>query len=245
MELFEGSGHFPPLDARERWSARVLRLPGVRRVSYSLPGLCSTEHEFAGAARPRRAGRRADHRLRARGRRARRPRQAVARLPPGRAGARGARGRPATRAGPGWLDRALQDFRVLLLDQRGTGRSTPVTGPSRASTSRTSARTRSCATRSCCARRWASTAGACSARASAGCASSRYLSLAPEGLREALITGGVPGIGVPVDDVYRATWARMIERNRRYYARFPEDASACARWSSARRRGRAAARATG
>jgi pimeloyl-ACP methyl ester carboxylesterase len=27
---------------------------------------------------------------------------------------------------PGWLDRALQDFRVLLLDQRGTGRSSPV-----------------------------------------------------------------------------------------------------------------------
>src|SRR3954471_4464818 len=29
-------------------------------------------------------------------------------------------------SGPGWLDRALEDFRVLMLDQRGTGRSTPV-----------------------------------------------------------------------------------------------------------------------
>ncbi len=28
--------------------------------------------------------------------------------------------------GPGWVSRALKDFRVLLLDQRGTGRSTPV-----------------------------------------------------------------------------------------------------------------------
>src|SRR3954447_15153163 len=27
---------------------------------------------------------------------------------------------------PGWLDRALRDYRVLMLDQRGTGRSTPV-----------------------------------------------------------------------------------------------------------------------
>ena len=27
---------------------------------------------------------------------------------------------------PGWLERALADFRVLMLDQRGTGRSTPV-----------------------------------------------------------------------------------------------------------------------
>ncbi len=26
----------------------------------------------------------------------------------------------------GWMDRALQDYRVLMLDQRGTGRSTPV-----------------------------------------------------------------------------------------------------------------------
>ena len=29
-------------------------------------------------------------------------------------------------SGPAWLDRALQEFRVLMLDQRGTGRSTPV-----------------------------------------------------------------------------------------------------------------------
>ena len=29
-----------------------------------------------------------------------------------------------------------------------------------------------------------------------------YLSFAPDGLKEALITGGVPGIGTPVDDIY-------------------------------------------
>jgi len=33
--------------------------------------------------------------------------------------------RPGTRSG--WLKRALKEYRVLLLDQRGTGRSTPVT----------------------------------------------------------------------------------------------------------------------
>lgn len=27
---------------------------------------------------------------------------------------------------PAWLDRALRDYRVLLLDQRGTGRSSPI-----------------------------------------------------------------------------------------------------------------------
>jgi pimeloyl-ACP methyl ester carboxylesterase len=35
--------------------------------------------------------------------------------------------RPTRRPGdPGWLARALADFRVLMLDQRGAGRSTPV-----------------------------------------------------------------------------------------------------------------------
>src|SRR5580765_201348 len=34
--------------------------------------------------------------------------------------------RPADAKSPGWLARALKDYRVLLLDHRGTGRSTPV-----------------------------------------------------------------------------------------------------------------------
>jgi pimeloyl-ACP methyl ester carboxylesterase len=50
-----------------------------------------------------------------------------------------------------------------------------------------------------------------------------YLSLAPEGLREALFTGGLPPIGRHPDEVYRATFARVQERCRRYYERYPED----------------------
>jgi hypothetical protein len=50
-----------------------------------------------------------------------------------------------------------------------------------------------------------------------------YLSIAPEGLREALITGGLPPLGRHVDDVYRATYDRVLERNRRYFERYPED----------------------
>src|SRR5947209_1701856 len=34
--------------------------------------------------------------------------------------------RPTTPDSPPWLPRALEDYRVLFLDQRGTGRSTPV-----------------------------------------------------------------------------------------------------------------------
>jgi len=35
--------------------------------------------------------------------------------------------RPTRRpTAPGWLDRALSEYRVLMVDQRGTGRSTPI-----------------------------------------------------------------------------------------------------------------------
>jgi pimeloyl-ACP methyl ester carboxylesterase len=50
-----------------------------------------------------------------------------------------------------------------------------------------------------------------------------YLSLAPEGLREALFAGGLPPLGRHPDEIYRATFARVQERCRRYYERYPED----------------------
>jgi pimeloyl-ACP methyl ester carboxylesterase len=50
-----------------------------------------------------------------------------------------------------------------------------------------------------------------------------YLSTAPEGLREAFVTGGLAPVGRHVDDIYRATYERMLERNRRYYERYPDD----------------------
>ena len=51
--------------------------------------------------------------------------------------------RPPGRPSPpiGWMKRALLDYRVLLLDQRGTGRSTPVGRSSRAPRRRTRPRT--------------------------------------------------------------------------------------------------------
>ena len=36
-------------------------------------------------------------------------------------------GSPRPTGNSGWIKRALQDYRVLLLDQRGTGLSTPIT----------------------------------------------------------------------------------------------------------------------
>ena len=130
---------------------------------------------------------------------------------------------------PGWLNRALEDFRVLMLDQRGTGRSTPV-GTLADRTPREQAaylthfradaivRDAECIRRELGVERW-SVLG----QSFGGFCATTYLSLAPEGLREAFITGGLPPLGRSVDEVYRATYARMLERNRRFYERYPGD----------------------
>jgi pimeloyl-ACP methyl ester carboxylesterase len=130
---------------------------------------------------------------------------------------------------PGWLDRALRDFRVLMLDQRGTGRSTPI-GSLPGLTAQQQAerlthfradaivRDAEAIRRQLGVERW-SVLG----QSFGGLCVTTYLSLAPEGLREAFITGGVPPLGRPIDDVYRATYARTLERNRRYYEHYPAD----------------------
>jgi hypothetical protein len=50
-----------------------------------------------------------------------------------------------------------------------------------------------------------------------------YLSVAPEGLKEAIMTGGLPPLNRLPDDVYRATYQRVIDKNRLYCERYPDD----------------------
>jgi hypothetical protein len=50
-----------------------------------------------------------------------------------------------------------------------------------------------------------------------------YLSIAPESLAAAYITGGVPPIGRHPDEIYAVTYDRMHERNNHYYDRYPGD----------------------
>jgi len=130
----------------------------------------------------------------------------------------------------GWMKRALKDYRVLLLDQRGTGRSTPV-GMEVAGTTvaeqaeyLTHFRADSIVRDAELIRgelnvdRW-SLLG----QSFGGFTSLTYLSIAPEGLREAFLTGGLSPIGRPVDDIYGATYVRLVEKNRGYLARYPDD----------------------
>jgi pimeloyl-ACP methyl ester carboxylesterase len=131
----------------------------------------------------------------------------------------------------GWLARTLVDFRVLLLDQRGTGRSTPVGSVLPGATPAEQAeylthfradsivRDLELIRAELGVERW-SLLG----QSFGGFTSLTYLSLAPEGLREVLITGGLaPVTKRPVDEVYAATWARVREANQRYHARYPGD----------------------
>jgi pimeloyl-ACP methyl ester carboxylesterase len=135
----------------------------------------------------------------------------------------------ASPRGPGWLDRALRDFRVLMLDQRGTGRSTPVGDlPGRSPEQQAEylahfradaiVRDAEWVRRELGVERW-SVLG----QSFGGFCTFTYLSIAPAGLREVLVSGGVPPLAAPIDDVYRATYARMLDRNRRYYERYPAD----------------------
>jgi pimeloyl-ACP methyl ester carboxylesterase len=140
--------------------------------------------------------------------------------------------RPTTESG--WIKRALQDYRVLLLDQRGTGRSSPVTLESltRLPSAQAAAdyvkhfRADSIVRDAEWIRRelmgedeqW-SVLG----QSFGGFCVTHYLSAAPGGLKEAIITGGVPPIGHSVDDIYRATYRRVLGKNERYYERYPDD----------------------
>ena len=130
---------------------------------------------------------------------------------------------------PGWLERALQDFRVLMLDQRGTGRSTPVGAlpgltPAEQADYLKHFRADSIVRDAEAIR--AELGGECWSvlgQSFGGFSVMTYLSIAPEGLREAFVTGGLAPVGRHVDDIYRATYERMLERNRRYYERYPDD----------------------
>jgi pimeloyl-ACP methyl ester carboxylesterase len=144
-----------------------------------------------------------------------------------------------TPSSPGWLDRALSEFRILMLDQRGTGRSTPI-GSLAGLTPEQQADYLACFRADSVVRdaewirgelgvdRW-SVLG----QSFGGLCVTTYLSVAPDGLREALITGGLPPLGQRIDEVYTSTYGRVLERNRRYVERYPSDV---ARISNLRRR---------
>lgn len=139
---------------------------------------------------------------------------------------------PRPPAGAAWLTRALEDFRVLLVDQRGTGLSTRLDA-------RTLARFDAAeqARRLACFRSDAIVAD-CEAirrellgderwtllgQSYGGFCATHYLSTAPEALAGVLITGGLPPLTAHVDEIYRRTYVHCRAKNARYYERYPAD----------------------
>ncbi|MGQ4387709.1 alpha/beta fold hydrolase [Streptomyces sp. SAS_270] len=134
---------------------------------------------------------------------------------------------------PAWLGRALKEYRVLLLDQRGTGHSTPANrqtlplrgGPRAQADYLTHFRADSIV-RDCEAIRPALTGGApwtVLGQSFGGFCTVNYLSTAPEGLRAAVITGGLPSLDAHADEIYRAAYPRIERKVAAHYARYPQD----------------------
>ncbi len=132
-----------------------------------------------------------------------------------------------------WIDRALEDCRLLLLDQRGTGRSTPINFQALARFDSPQAqaeylkhfradaivRDAELIRRHLIGDRTWSVLG----QSYGGFCVTCYLSIAPDGLKEAMITGGLPPIHRHLDDVYRCTYQRVRSKNQKYFARYPAD----------------------
>ncbi|XP_078439212.1 alpha/beta-Hydrolases superfamily protein [Wolffia australiana] len=138
----------------------------------------------------------------------------------------------------GWLKKACEEHRVIFLDQRGTGLSTPLTVSSMMQFSSAeklvefAKHFRADNIVNDCefirqrlvprAEPWTvlgqSYGGFCAVT---------YLSFAPQGLKNVLLTGGLPPIGkdCTADEVYKACFDQVIQQNEKYYKRFPQDIS--------------------
>jgi pimeloyl-ACP methyl ester carboxylesterase len=142
-----------------------------------------------------------------------------------------------------WLDRALSDYRVLLLDQRGTGRSTPATRQTLARLPTAAAqadylayfRADSIAADAEMIRPQVTSGAPWSVlgQSFGGFCTVSYLSASPGGLREAFITGGLPGLASSADDVYRLTYATVAAKNAAHYDRYPQDVERARRIAAA------------
>ncbi len=130
---------------------------------------------------------------------------------------------------PAWLDEALAHYRVVMLDQRGTGLSTPVgdddlaRGAAAVAEHLTHLRADSIV-RDCEAVREHLGAGRWSVlgQSFGGFTTLSYLSTHASSLADVFITGGLSAVGRHPDDVYALCYDKMRTASERYYRRFPE-----------------------
>ena len=141
---------------------------------------------------------------------------------------------------PSWMGEALKTHRVILLDQRGTGRSSRIDTNLISKLSAEEGRDyllkfRADSIVADCEHlrktvyggRLFETLG----QSYGGFITMAYLSQAPEGLAACYVTGGLPGLEESVQEIYQLTYQRVIEKNQDYYARYPEDVKIMAKIS--------------
>ncbi|KAL5225179.1 hypothetical protein ABZP36_011818 [Zizania latifolia] len=136
----------------------------------------------------------------------------------------------------GWIKKACEEYRVVLLDQRGTGLSTPLTTSSLSQMTSATEQVEYLKHFRADnivkdaefirlhlvpdAKPWTvlgqSYGGFCAVT---------YLSFAPEGLKSVLLTGGLPPLGsaCTANTVYRACFKQVQQQNEKYYMRYPQD----------------------
>lgn len=126
----------------------------------------------------------------------------------------------------GWLKAALRHYRVLLLDQRGTGRSGRIDRYGKTSLidasflallgARHIVADAEDLRRSLGIAQW-DVLG----QSFGGFCITTYLSYHPASIGTAYFTGGLPATEGRIDDVYRATYAKLARRNEQFYAEVP------------------------
>lgn len=137
---------------------------------------------------------------------------------------------------PAWLDQALAHYRVVLLDQRGTGRSTPVgdrdleRGAADVAEHLTHLRA-DAIVRDCEALRehLGAVTWSVLGQSFGGFTTLAYLSTHAASLADVFITGGLSTVDRHPDEVYALCYDKMRDASERYYRRFPEHRDAMRR----------------
>lgn len=139
----------------------------------------------------------------------------------------------------GWLDAALDRYRVVLLDQRGTGRSAPISATTmeQFATAQDGAdyllkfRADSIVRDAETIRQqiYGSVKWATLGQSYGGFLTLTYLSLFPEALTACHITGGLPSLEPSAAGVYERTYARTRDKNAQFYALYPQHRETTAR----------------
>ena len=137
--------------------------------------------------------------------------------------------RPLTNSG--WIQRASEEYTILLLDQRGTGLSTPVDSNSIEEISDRELadyltffradniiRDAEYIRKNLIGDNKWSVLG----QSFGGFCAMHYVSFFPDSLQKVFITGGLPPLKAHPDEIYRATFKRVIGKNELFFKMFPK-----------------------